>query len=414
MIGQKLSEWTSLSLQTLETLGINVAMAAGAAVLGVVLARIVMSGLHRWLDRDSGLFGGKHIRVDALRRPVHWLLPGLCLSLAMPYLRVSDSLRSALLHATTLWIIAAAAGILLGVLAIFTHLVNQRYAIDEDDNLRARQIQTKMHVIQRLVGAVIVVLTVAVMLMTFDQVKEVGVSLLASAGVLGIILGMAAQRTVGSLFAGLQIALTQPIRIDDVVIVEGEWGRIEEITLTYVVVRIWDQRRLVLPITYFIEKPFQNWTRTDAQIIGTVFAYVDYTLPVDKLRSALEDIVREAPDWDERVFNVQVTGADAKTMEVRALVSAADSGAAWNLRCHVREKLIAYLQETFSEHLPRSRVTLRPRALEDEREGAREDTHENAREEAAARSGAVGSTTDQGEGGASEKPNGRREGHQQD
>ena len=360
MVWETLSEWTSLSLQSLKAVGINLAIAAGAIVLGMALARIVMAVLRRWLSRESGLFGGRQVRVDVLRRAVYWFLPGLCLSLAAPYLPASESLRSALLHITTLWIIAAASGILIGVLAILTSLINQRYAIDAEDNLRARQIQTKMHVIQRLVGAVIVVLTVAVMLMTFDPVKEVGVSLLASAGVLGIILGMAAQRTVGSLFAGLQIALTQPIRIDDVVIVEGEWGRIEEITLTYVVIRIWDQRRLVLPITYFIEKPFQNWTRTDAQIIGTVFAYVDYTLPIDKLRTELEKIVRDAPDWDQRVFNLQVTGADARTMEVRILVSAADSGTAWNLRCHVREKLIAYLQATFPEHLPRTRVTLKP------------------------------------------------------
>ena len=181
------------------------------------------------------------------------------------------------------------------------------------------------------------------MLMVFESGRHFGTAIIASAGVAGIIIGFAAQKSIATLLAGFQIALTQPIRIDDVVIVENEWGRIEEITLTYVVVRIWDLRRLVLPITYFIETPFQNWTRTSADILGTVFLHVDYTLPLDSLRSELTRILEGSPLWDRKVNVLQVTDAKPHTLEVRALASAADASAAWDLRCHIREQLIAFI-----------------------------------------------------------------------
>jgi small-conductance mechanosensitive channel len=172
------------------------------------------------------------------------------------------------------------------------------------------------------------------------------------------VIGFAAQKTLGNLLAGIQIAITQPIRIDDVVVVEGEWGRIEEITLTYVVVRIWDLRRLVLPIGYFLEKPFQNWTRVSADVLGTVYLVVDYTVPVDEIRAQLERIVRESNLWDRKVCGVQVTDASERGIEVRALVSAADSSKAWDLRCEVREKLIAFLQQNYPGSLPRVRAEI--------------------------------------------------------
>lgn len=192
--------------------------------------------------------------------------------------------------------------------------------------------------------------------MTFDKVRQIGVSILASAGIAGIIIGFAAQRSLATLIAGIQIAITQPIRIDDVVIVENEWGWIEEITLTYVVIRIWDQRRLVVPITYFIERPFQNWTRTSAELLGTVYLYADYGIPVDELRQELEKIVNASPLWDKRVAKIQVTNATEKTVEMRALVSAENSSNAWELRCLVREKLIDFMQRNYPERLPRIRL----------------------------------------------------------
>jgi small-conductance mechanosensitive channel len=196
------------------------------------------------------------------------------------------------------------------------------------------------------------------MLMTFEQVRQVGVSILASAGIISIVVGFAAQRSLGNLIAGIQIAITQPIRLDDVVLVEGEWGRIEEITLTYVVVRIWDQRRLVLPINYFIEKPFQNWTRTTSELLGTVYLYADYTIPVERVRQELHRILQASDLWDKRVWGLLVTNTTEKTVELRALMSTEDSSSAWNLRCQVRESLLKFIQKNFAESLPRTRVEM--------------------------------------------------------
>ena len=205
------------------------------------------------------------------------------------------------------------------------------------------------------------------MLMTFESVRQLGTSILASAGIAGIVVGFAAQRSIATLLAGFQIAMTQPIRLDDVVIVENEWGRIEEITLTYVAVRIWDQRRLILPITYFIEQPFQNWTRTSADILGTVFLYVDYRAPLDAIRAELDRILQASPSWDGKVKGLQVTNAQEQTLEIRALASAADASLAWDLRCEVREKLVQFLQRHHPESLPRIRAELQPAIAADGR-----------------------------------------------
>ncbi len=194
--------------------------------------------------------------------------------------------------------------------------------------------------------------------MLFEQVRRFGTSLLASAGVVGVIAGFAAQRTIANLFAGFQLAMTQPIRLDDVVIVEGEWGRIEEITLTYVVVHIWDDRRLIVPLSQFIEKPFQNWTRVSAQLLGSVFVWVDYSLPLDEVRQATQRIVEASPLWDKRFWNVQVTDTSERTMQIRVLATAADSSKAWDLRCEIREKLIGYIQQHHPDSLPRLRAEL--------------------------------------------------------
>ncbi|MDH5656205.1 MAG: mechanosensitive ion channel family protein, partial [Spirochaetia bacterium] len=182
--------------------------------------------------------------------------------------------------------------------------------------------------------------------------------ILASAGIMGIIAGLAAQKSISALFAGIQIAITQPFRIDDVVIVEGEWGRIEEITLTYVVVKIWDERRLVLPITYFLEKPFQNWTRTTSDLLGTVFIYADYSIPVQIIRSRLEEFLKKSKLWDGRVCSLQVTNLKDSTVELRALMSSRDASDSWDLRCEIREKLLEYIQKEFPEKLPKIRLEM--------------------------------------------------------
>ncbi len=238
-------------------------------------------------------------------------------------------------------------------------VILRQYDIGEEDNLKARRIYTQFRVLERIIIFIVIVIAIAVALMTFDGIRRIGISLFASAGVAGIIIGFAAQKLLGSILAGFQIALTQPIRIDDVVIVENEWGWIEEINLTYVVVRIWDKRRLIVPTTYFIEKPFQNWTRVSADILGTVFIYTDYQVPMDRLREAFTDILKGTDLWDGKVGVMQVTNATDRSVEVRALMSAENSPKAWDLRVLVREKLIDYLQENYPQSLPRTRVEIK-------------------------------------------------------
>ncbi|HEY1737042.1 MAG TPA: mechanosensitive ion channel family protein, partial [Methylovirgula sp.] len=234
----------------------------------------------------------------------------------------------------------------------------RRFRIDIEDNLLARKHVTQVRVLRRVADTVVLIITIAVALMTFPEVRQFGVSLIASAGVAGILLGLAARPVLANLIAGVQIAITQPIRIGDAVVVEGEWGWIEEISGTYVVIQIWDWRRLVVPISYFLEKPFQNWTRTSSQIIGTTMLWVDYTTPVEAVRNKLTEIVKASNLWDGRVVNLQVTDANEQAIQLRALASARTSQQVWDLRCEIREKLIAFLQANYPDALPRRRAEL--------------------------------------------------------
>jgi len=235
-----------------------------------------------------------------------------------------------------------------------------RFDIHAPDNLQARKVHTQVQVIGRAIDVVISLLALASILMLFSEVRHVGTSLLASAGIVSIVAGVAAQKPLANVLAGFQIALAQPVRVDDVVIVEGEWGRIEEITLTYVVVHVWDDRRLVLPLSYFIEKPFQNWTRTSSELLGSVFVWVDYTFPVEEGRAALKEIIDASPRWDKRFWNLQVTDADARTMQLRVLATAANASQAFDLRCEIREKFIAHIQKHHPQSLPQVRANLNP------------------------------------------------------
>ena len=269
-------------------------------------------------------------------------------------------------NATSLLLIAVVAFILFQIVDAAASFVLNKHRIDVSDNLQARSIYTQVVVLKKVALTTIGIFTLASMLMVFESVRQFGASILASAGIAGIVVGFAAQRSIATLLAGFQIALTQPIRVDDVVIVEGEWGRIEDITLTYVVVRVWDLRRLVVPITYFIEQPFQNWTRSSADILGTVFLYADYTVPLDALRAELTRLLAASRYWDGKVNVLQVTDAKEHTLEIRALASAADASLAWDLRCEIREKLVAFVQQNYPESLPRLRASLdaRPPAIE--------------------------------------------------
>jgi len=218
---------------------------------------------------------------------------------------------------------------------------------------------------RRLLVFIILVLAIAAILMNFKEVRQIGTGLLASAGVAGVIAGFAAQKSLSTIIAGLQIAITQPMRIDDVVIVESEWGTIEEITLTYVVIRVWDQRRLVVPITYFLEKPFQNWTRNSSDLIGTVFFYSDFMIPVEEVRSEALRIVQASKLWDNRVFVLQVTDFRSDCVEIRILASAETSPTLFDLRCEIREKILLFLQQRYPSAFPRVRATLSRLAVQD-------------------------------------------------
>ncbi len=240
----------------------------------------------------------------------------------------------------------------------FKKILLVKYDTSKEDNLRSRKFVTQFNIMESIIYFLIILISVGSALMLFDEVRQLGISLFASAGVAGIIIGFAAQKLIATVLAGLQIAITQPIRIDDVVIIENEWGRIEEITLTYVVVKIWDQRRLVVPSTYFFEKPFQNWTRSSAEILGTVFLYTDYRVSFDALRKELTRLLESTALWDKRVNVLQVTDAKQYGVEIRALMSAKDSPTAWDLRVFVREKLIEFIQKNYPESLPRTRVVV--------------------------------------------------------
>ncbi|SDB04727.1 Mechanosensitive ion channel [Desulfonatronum thiosulfatophilum] len=337
-------------------LGVAVTTILVALSIGLFLHGVLFHMLHRLFPEASDKLLAlvpKHLTA-----PSRLLFPLLVLMVIAPNLVMPEEMLETFRHVLSILFILAIAWSLIRFTSLLQEAALRGFQINTKNNLAARKMHTQIGILRRILIFIISVIAISSMLMTLDNVRQIGVSLLASAGVIGIIAGFAAQRSISTLFAGVQVALTQPIRLDDVVIVEGEWGRIEEITLTYVVVRIWDQRRLIVPITFFMEQPFQNWTRVTSEILGTVFLYTDYTVPVDVLRAELHRILKESPNWDGRVWGLQVTDATDRTLELRALMSAEDAGAAWDLRCHVREKLLEYVQREHPQALPRVRAEM--------------------------------------------------------
>lgn len=308
-------------------------------------------------------FAGKqddHTWLKAVRATLRPFFVIVCLLLVRSAVQLlPDEMVQSLANQTiAVLLIAAAAWWVLAAARTVKSTMLRRFDVSVEDNFHAREVHTRIGVLYRIFSFFVVVLAVAFALMTFEAVRSVGTSLLAGAGVTGIILGFAAQKTIGSVFAGIQIALTQPIKIDDAVVIEGEWGWIEEITLTYVVVRIWDLRRLIVPITYFVENPIQNWTRREAEIIGTVVIYTDYTVDLEPLRAELTRLLEGNTLWNGKVNVLQLIDTTESTLQLRALMSARNSPQAWDLRCAVREGLISYLQKYQPQALPRTRVEL--------------------------------------------------------
>ncbi len=329
----------------------------GAGIIGLIVHFIAFRILGRVYRKTATVLDDSIMKHA--RRPSGYLMVLLAMNIAMPVVQLPESVLYIFNSAFRSLFIFSVSWLIIALTAVGEDAILSRYDIDGKDNLRARKIYTQTQTLRKVLAVVIIIVAVALVLMGFDTFREVGTGILASAGLASLVIGFAAQKIFGNFLAGIQIAFTQPIRVDDVVIVENEWGKIEEITLTYVVVRIWDLRRLVWPISYFIEKPFQNWTRVSADLLGTVFIYTDYTIPVNEVREELNRILKSSDKWDGKVAGLQVTDAKERTMELRALMSAADSSAAWDLRCEVREKLIEFVQKNYPEALPKTRAELR-------------------------------------------------------
>jgi small-conductance mechanosensitive channel len=281
---------------------------------------------------------------------------------------------SVLLHLSALAVIASLTWFGVRCVAAIADTIIELNPAHLPDNLQARRVQTQTRVLARSLMVLIIMIGSGMALMTLPLLRQIGTSLLASAGVAGLVVGFAAKPVLSNLLAGMQIALTQPIRLEDVVIVENEWGWIEEITGTYVVVRIWDQRRMVVPLQWFIEHPFQNWTRRNSEILGTVLIWADYRLPLEPVRKEADRICHAAPEWDGRLCQIQVVDTNERAMQFRVLVSARDAGRNWDLRCRVREELVYFIQRNYPEYLPRIRADLTTKSDNDKDEQDRQQT----------------------------------------
>ncbi|MEV4707451.1 mechanosensitive ion channel family protein [Actinoplanes sp. NPDC049316] len=328
-----------------------VVVAAGAAIVLVEVTHRVMLRLGRrsQLLHDLGTTAHRPFLAAATVFAVQVAVRGF----AGPFPG-----RGWVVHLLVIAVIASVAWLVGALLLVLEDVALSRWRVDVPDNLKARRLKTQVQMLRRVTVAAIVVLTLGVVLMTFPAVRALGASVLASAGIVSVIAALAAQSTLGNLFAGLQLAFSDAVRIDDVVVVEGEWGRIEDLTLTYAAVQIWDDRRLILPTSYFTTKPFQNWTRTGSAVLGTAEIDVDWSAPVEDLRTELRAVCEGTELWDGRVCVLQVTEAIGGMIRLRALVSANDAGALWDLRCLVRERLVRWVFEHRRDALPRVRADL--------------------------------------------------------
>jgi small-conductance mechanosensitive channel len=315
--------------------------------------RAIEKRMHEWAERAGSL--AARVVIPIAGQTLRLAVPLLGVILLLPLLRLPENWTWVTQKGVgILFIVALSFLIIRGINAVQLALLS-RHRLDAEDNFSARKIYTQVSVIRKIIVTAVVIIATGSILMLFDPVRQFGTSILASAGIAGVVIGFAAQKTLGNVLAGIQIALTQPILIDDIVVVEGEFGQIEEITLTYVTVRTWDLRRMILPITYFVEKPFQNWSRVSTELLGTVMLYLDYQVPMAELRKELKRLVENNPKWDRKVCGLQVTDTKQSTIEVRALVSSTDPGKAFDLRCDVREGLIEFLRRNHPESLPKVR-----------------------------------------------------------
>lgn len=344
--------------QYLSTETIKLVVATASFIVLLVIIFFIYRYLFLFIKKKVSRTTGKldDFILDLFKIPALWLFYWILLKIFTHVFLSNLPFFPLLLHIDTLLLIFSIAWISIQFVKAGAYYLQGKLDIGTSDNLNARSRLTQIKVFKGIINSLIVILTIAIGLLTFEQVRTIGISLLTSAGIIGIIVGFAAQKSIGMILAGIQLAITQPIRLDDVVIVEGEWGKIEEITLTYVVVKIWDERRLVLPVTYFLEKPFQNWTRTGADITGTIFICVDYNFPVESIRIALPDMLNGNADWDGRILNVQVTKTTEQYKEIRVLLSSSDASKNWDLRAAIREKLIDFINVNYPDTFAKIRI----------------------------------------------------------
>jgi len=317
-------------------------------LLFMALVMIYNYLIKKWQSRVSktkSLIDDYIIRI--VRGSGIWVIFAMLLHIFSSYLKEDARAFAVFEQISRILLILTIGWLVIQVIRAMLHFWQKKFDLQNPNNLESRKRLTQMSMLERIAVIIIAFIFISIALMTIDSVRQLGVSLLASAGVAGIIVGFAAQRSFGQIFSGIQIAFTQPIRLDDVVVIEGEWGRIEEINITYAVVKIWDERRLIVPIDYFLNKPIQNWTRTGSNILGTVMLYVSYDLPVEPLREELSRLLKDNHKWDGRVQNIQVTDSKEWYKEVRVLVSSADSSKNWDLRVELREKLIDFINTNY-------------------------------------------------------------------
>ncbi|WEA02288.1 mechanosensitive ion channel family protein [Mucilaginibacter sp. SJ] len=333
----------------------NLIIALVAVLVGLIIKFIITRLFKFYAKKTDASYSILRSILVNLGPAVAYFIPLFLFNILSPLMRMNPVYYRPLDKTFEILLTISFAGLLVRSVRILEDYIYHTYDLNKVDNLKERKVRTQIQFIRKIIVVTIIFLTIAIILLSFESMRKIGTGLLTGVGIGGIIVGFAAQSSLGNLLAGFQIAFTQPIRIDDVLVVEGEWGRVEEITLTYVVLKIWDERRLILPINYFIQKPFQNWTRTSADILGTVFLYMDHTAPINAIREEFERLIVKSNLWDKRVKVVQVTDVKEHTIEIRVLMSSRTSSDAFDLRCYIRENLVTFIQKNYPDSLPRSR-----------------------------------------------------------
>lgn len=353
--------WDDLlrQLKQLPSWGWNLILTTGAVFTGILfqLSTTLLLQIYSKKNLTYSLFQSL---LKRLNKPLTWFLPLIAFNLVLPFMELNNRQNLVLNKITGILLIITFSMVLVAIVNVFKDFLYHLYDLDKSDNMRVRKIRTQLEFVRKLITGLIVILAVGAVLLSFSSLRRIGTGLLTGVGISSVIVGFAAQKSLGNLLAGFQIAFTQPLRLDDVLVVEGEFGRVQEITLTYVVLNLWDQRQLILPINYFIEKPFQNWTRRTAEIVGTVFLHLDYSAPFEIIRTEFNRLLEASDLWDKRVGVMQVTDTTENTAEVRLLVSAANSAKVFELRCYIRESIIIFIRKNHPESLPKTRAVIEP------------------------------------------------------